>query len=226
PSNVIYSWMLEGFYNEWSKPGNERIIRLTNLSSGKYTLHVRTISNEDQRTIVAERSIDIIVDVPFWRSGWALLIYTVIFLGIFATSLHIFLLRKQKKVSDEKINFFIHTAHDIRTPLTLIKAPLEEVCHTENLSPLGQYSVNTALRNVNLLVRLTTNLINFEKADLYLPALSLSEHEVNEFLEEIVASFRSYAEARRIEFAYKSDFQYLDAWFDKEKMDSIFRNVI
>ncbi|KAA6333339.1 Sensor histidine kinase TodS [termite gut metagenome] len=226
PSNVIYSWMLEGFYNEWSKQGNEKIIRLTNLSSGKYTLHVRTISNEDQRTIVAERSIDIIVDVPFWRSGWALLIYAVIFLGIFAILLHIYLLRKQKKVSDEKIDFFIHTAHDIRTPLTLIKAPLEEICDTENLSPLGQSSVNTALRNVNLLVRLTTNLINFEKADLYLPVLSISEHEVNEFLEEIVASFRSYAEARHIEFTYKSDFQYLDAWFDKEKMDSIFRNVI
>ena len=36
-------------------------------------------------------------------------------------------LRKQKKISDEKTRFFVNTAHDIRTPLTLIKAPLEEM---------------------------------------------------------------------------------------------------
>ena len=40
-------------------------------------------------------------------------------------------LRKQKKISDEKTSFFINTAHDIRTPLTLIKAPLEEAADAE-----------------------------------------------------------------------------------------------
>lgn len=39
----------------------------------------------------------------------------------------VIMLHKQKKISDEKTRFFINTAHDIRTPLTLIKAPLEEV---------------------------------------------------------------------------------------------------
>jgi CheY-like chemotaxis protein/AraC-like DNA-binding protein/anti-sigma regulatory factor (Ser/Thr protein kinase) len=45
-------------------------------------------------------------------------------------------------------------------------------------------------------------------------------------LEEIISSSRAYAEARHIELTCKSDFQYLNVWFDKEKMDSIFRNVI
>lgn len=45
---------------------------------------------------------------------------------------------KQRKVSDEKIRFFINTAHDIRTPLTLIKAPLEEVEEREQLSEKGK----------------------------------------------------------------------------------------
>ncbi|KAA6349524.1 Sensor histidine kinase TodS [termite gut metagenome] len=226
PSNVVYSWMLEGFYNKWSKPGNESLIQFTNLNSGRYTLHVRAISNEDGRTIIKERSVNIIIDVPFWKSGWAILIYVAILFTISGIALHILLLNKQKKVSEEKINFFINTAHDIRTPLTLIKAPLEEVCETENMSPVGQSNVNTALRNVNLLLRLTTNLINFEKADLYSSELYISEHEVNAFVEELAASFRAYAEARHIEFTCKSDFQYLNTWFDKEKMDSILRNII
>lgn len=36
PSNILYSWKLEGFYEEWSKPGNESTIRYTNLAPGKY----------------------------------------------------------------------------------------------------------------------------------------------------------------------------------------------
>ena len=35
--------------------------------------------------------------------------------------------KKTEKISDEKTQFFINTAHDLRTPLTLIKAPLEEL---------------------------------------------------------------------------------------------------
>ncbi|KAA6336674.1 Sensor histidine kinase TmoS [termite gut metagenome] len=226
PSNIIYSWMLEGFYNEWSKSGNERVIRFTNLNSGKYTLHVRAISNEDKRTVIQERSIGIIIDVPFWASGWAILIYVVILLVIFAIIVHILLLNRQKKISGEKISFFINTAHDIRTPLTLIKVPLEEVQEVETLSPAGEGNVKTALRNVNLLLRLTTNLINFEKTDLHSSELHISEYEINSFLEEIVTSFRSYAETRRIELTCKSDFPYLNVWFDKEKMDSVFRNLL
>ena len=68
-------------------------------------------------------------------------------------------------VSDEKIHFFINTAHDIRTPLTLIKAPLEDLREKEALSKEGIANMNTAIRNVNALLRLTTNLINFERAD-------------------------------------------------------------
>lgn len=66
PSNVLYSWKLEEFYEEWSKPGNESTIRYTNLAPGKYVLRVRAISNEDQRVMLEERSIDIIIAQPFW----------------------------------------------------------------------------------------------------------------------------------------------------------------
>lgn len=49
PSLILYSWKLEGFYEGWSRPGEENVIRFTNLSPGNYTLRVRAISNEDRR---------------------------------------------------------------------------------------------------------------------------------------------------------------------------------
>ena len=64
---------------------------------------------------------------PIWLSFWAMLVYAIVLAVIAIITLRIIILRKQRKVSDEKIHFFINTAHDIRTPLTLIKAPLEEI---------------------------------------------------------------------------------------------------
>ncbi len=163
---------------------------------------------------------------PFWLTFWAMLVYTAILCLIAIVLLRILILRKQRKVSDEKIHFFINTAHDIRTPLTLIKAPLEELREKEELSKEGISNMNTALRNVNALLRLTTNLINFERADVYSSELYISEHELNTFMNEIFNAFQQYANIKHINFTYESNFRYMNVWFDKEKMESIFKNII
>ncbi len=226
PSNILYSWKLEGFYNEWSAPGNESTIRFTNINSGKYTLHIRAVSKEDKRIILEERDMDIIIDKPFWLTIWAILVYIALAVFIGINAFRLVWLRKQRKASADKIDFFINTAHDIRTPLTLIKAPLEELQETENLSRNGVANMHTAMRNVNALLHLTTNLINFERADVYSSELYITEHELNAYMQETMNSFRQYAETKRIRFTYVSNFPYLNAWFDKEKMDSILKNLI
>lgn len=226
PSLILYSWKLEGFYDGWSRPGEENIIRFTNLSPGHYTLRVRAISNEDQRIVLEERSMDIIIEQPVWLSIWALLLYTFILIAIASTTLRIIVLRKQRKISDEKIRFFVNTAHDIRTPLTLIKAPLEELSERETLTKDGVDNLSTALRNVNALLRLTTNLINFERADTYSNNFYVSEYELETYMTDIVNAFRAYASVKHINLTYESNFRYLNVWLDKDKMDSILKNII
>ena len=76
------------------------------------------------------------------------------------------------------------------------------------------------------LIRLTTNLINFSKANVYSSSLRISEHELNTYMEGIYHAFYSYAEAKQIKLDYKSNFEYQNVWFDKEKMDSITKNLI
>lgn len=226
PSNVLYSWKLEGFYDKWSRPGTENVIRFTNLSPGEYTLYVRAVSGEDQRIVLEERTMQVIIDQSTWLSIWAMMIYAIIMALIATIGLRVVILRKQRKVSDEKIHFFINTAHDIRTPLTLIKAPLEELREHETLTKDGLTNMNTALRNVNALLRLTTNLINFEKADVYSSELYIAEYELNTYLEETFNIFRSYANVKHLNFTLESNFRYLNVWIDKEKMDSILKNII
>lgn len=226
PGNALYSWKLEGFYEKWTQPGANNLIRFTNLPPGRYILHVRAISREEHDIVFQERAMKIIITQPFWSSWWAILCYILLVIGGFYFVLRVINLRKQKNISDEKTQFFINTAHDIRTPLTLIKAPLEELLEEETLTDNGITRTNIALRNVEVLLRLVSNLINFERTDVYSSKMSVSEYELNTYMNEIYNSFSSYAAIRRIEYTYESTFSYMNVSFDKEKMDSILKNII
>lgn len=227
PSLILYSWMLEGFYDAWSLPEHDCTIHLTNLSPGTYTLRVKAVSSENPNQVLEERSMQIVIDRPLWLSMPALIIYILLVITASIATLRLAALRRQRKLSDEKVQFFINTAHDIRTPLTLIKAPLEEVSEHEQLSPSGKSNLDTALRNVNILLRQTTNLLNFERAAYYSHKLQIGPHRLVTFLTDIVDVFRPGMEAKHISLTYKHD---LDpetvVWFDKEKMESILKNLL
>lgn len=66
---------------------------------------------------------------------------------------------------------------------------MEEFVEEETLTEIGSQRINTALRNVNALLRLSTNLINFERADVYSSELRISEYELNTYMNEICNSF-------------------------------------
>ncbi|MBD3589673.1 two-component regulator propeller domain-containing protein [Bacteroides sp. GM023] len=226
PGNALYSWKLEGFYEKWTQPGASNLIRFTNLPPGKYTLRVRAVSREEHDVVFEERAMKIIITQPFWSTWWAILCYVLLVIWGFSFIIRMINLRKQKKISDEKTQFFINTAHDIRTPLTLIKAPLQELLEEETLSEIGITRTQTALRNVDSLLRMSSNLINFERTDVYSSKLCISEYELNTYMKEVRDAFTNYATLKNIDFTYESTFNYLNVWFDKDKMDSILKNII
>lgn len=225
PSQAMYSWKLDGFYNEWNKPSSENIIRYTNLDPGNYRLHVRAISSEDYQ-ILEERSINIIIAPPFWKTPWAMILYGILIILVIGTILRYFFMKKEKEISSEKVSFFINAAHDIRTPLTLVKAPLNDILEKEELSPDGEANLLTAIRSTNNLFRIINNLINFEKTSDSTIKLRIAEYELYSFIEEIIQQFKSFAEAKQIQLTFESNFRFLNVWFDKTKMDSILRNLI
>ena len=225
-SDVLYSWMLEGFFNKWSVPTRQGLIRFTGIPPGNYTLRVRAISNENKENILEERSITILVEKPFWLSVWAFAVYAILLALIAIGTVRYFISKRKRKESEDKIQFFINSAHDIRTPLSLVKAPLEEIRDQETLSQNGVANMNIAIRNVNALLRMTTNLINFERADVYSSELYISEHELYAYLKDIFSTFQSYAQVKHINFNLETNFKHENVWFDREKMDSILKNII
>ena len=225
PSNIVYSWKLEGFYDEWTSLTNDNRIRYTNISPGKYKLRVRAILMDDHH-LLEERSLFITITRPWWATFWAGILYLIIFILVGVIVLRYLWLRKDRNNSKEKIRFFINTAHDIRTPLTLIKAPLGEILKNENLSEQGRININLAIQNTDNLSELASNLINFEKEELYTSTVYVSRYELNNYIKNYLEQFNLYARKRQINIIFETNFENQEVWLDRNKMDSIIRNLM
>lgn len=225
PSNIVYSWKLEGFYDEWTSLTNDNRIRYTNISPGKYKLRVRAILMDDHH-LLEERSLFITITPPWWATFWAGILYLIIFILVGVIVLRYLWLRKDRNNSKEKIRFFINTAHDIRTPLTLIKAPLGEILKNENLSEQGRININLAIQNTDNLSELASNLINFEKEELYTSTVYVSRYELNNYIKNYLEQFNLYARKRQINIIFETNFESQEVWLDRNKMDSIIRNLM
>lgn len=163
--------------------------------------------------------------IPGGLACWAWVLCAVVLLAAVAMLVRLAVLKWQHRILEEKIRFFIDTAHDIRTPLSLIKAPLEELAEKETLSKEGTGNLHVALRNVQALNRLTSHLIQLEQADVA-ARLSVSEYELNSYMSELCSALQPHARARHRAVAYESDFPYLNVWLDKGKMDAILSNLL
>ena len=225
PSRVLYSWKLEGFFNEWTNPSETHLIRYTGLTPGNYTLKVRSILLDDGRTL-EERHLRITIAPPFSQTWGAYLIYTLIFLIIIFAIIRYIWLRKDSIISREKIQFFIHIAHDIRTPLTLIKGPLSEISRTETLSEQGKNNLQAAIQNTDRLTELTNKLIDFQKEELYASKLHVTLVELNNYLKSFLVPFQTYAEKKQLQLSLEGTTEPLEAWIDQNKIDSIIYNLI
>ena len=225
PSDILYTWKLEGFYNRWTPPSPDGNIRYMNLSPGTYTLRVKAVMSNN-RHVLDERAIRITISRPPWSAWWALVIYAILVAALLYAVHYYQLVRRKRRTEQEKIDFFVHTAHDIRTPLTLIKAPLGEILKDESLSERGLKNINIAIQNTDNLSRLANNLMDFEKEELYSSHVVVKEYELDTYLRNYLGQFEGYAARKDLTFGYKSHVGTLKVWLDTTKMDSILRNLL
>jgi signal transduction histidine kinase len=81
-STTRYSYILEGFEDDWTVPSTERKAVYTNLNAGEYRFAVAAINRDGSRSKnVAE--LIIIISPPFWRTTWFRILSLIIIIGIF-----------------------------------------------------------------------------------------------------------------------------------------------
>ena len=144
-SGSKFSWKLEGFDKIWSSPSVNRIITYTNIPSGVFTLKIKLLDNS-LSNVVSERSLVIEVIPPFWRTIWFWTLVFAIISGVILLYLLYYINRLKQEHTEEKVRFFTNTAHDIRTSLTLIKAPGRRIKQGKRPDRIGEVLFESGYR--------------------------------------------------------------------------------
>lgn len=102
--------------------------------------------------------------------------------------------KKEKELIQAKMAFFTQVAHEIKTPVTLIKSPLERIIETGKWNSDVTANLDIMKRNVDRLLELIRQLLDFRKVDNEGFRLSRREIDVSLLVEETVARFRNSTE--------------------------------
>jgi signal transduction histidine kinase/DNA-binding response OmpR family regulator/ligand-binding sensor domain-containing protein len=197
-SGAKFSWKLENHDREWTPPASHRILTYTNIPTGSYTLRIKMYDSALSQA-VAERQLLVRVTPPFWETLWFRLLVFFMLIGIVYFSLRFYISRLKQRYTEDKVRFFTDTAHDIRTSLTLIKAPVEELTREQNLSEQGKYYLYLAIRQAEQLSSVATLLLDFQKVDAGKGQLSLSVVDIVEVIGSRLLMFESFAGSKNIE---------------------------
>lgn len=222
-----YRWKLEGLEHEWSPITKENYANYTNLKPGKYTFIVQSINTNIQSEIIKNtRQIDIEIAPPFWKTIYAYLIYFILIAGAFYIAIKFYLTKLSENQAKDRIKFFVNIVHDIRTPLSLIKAPLKIAIKKKDFSDETLEVLKKANNNVIQLTKLVDQLLDFDSKDLKKSKLKLSYVNIEQTLNRICENFIPLMEQRGIILTQNHQQTETILPVDIDKLDKILFNLL
>lgn len=240
PDKNEYAYMLEGVDKEWIYTDGKNEASYTNLQPGDYVFRVKG-SNNDGLWNTEGSSISLQILPPFWKSSWAYLFYTILilFLGVMTfrswskrvKKQHEELLKQyrqqqEKETYQTKINFFTQVAHEIRTPLSLIKMPLESIIQSGDGNEETRKYLTTMNQNTDLLLNLINQLLDFRKTETNEFKLKLRKYNLNELLHNIVSRFAPAAQLKNIALDVQLPVTPYIGCADEEALTKIISNLL
>lgn len=239
PERNQYAYIMEGLDAGWIyTTSKRRYASYTNLDPGKYIFRVKG-SNNDGIWNEIGASLRILILPPWWKTWWAYFLYVVIILSVFISSTKFYLNRQRLKhkltlesehaekleeIAKMKSDFFANISHEFRTPLTLILGPAEKIEKNESANPIKDAEV--IIRNSKRLLQLVNQLLDLSKLDSGKLKLDASPDNIVSFVKGIALSFESLSESKDIILKINSDKEFIEVYFDKEKMNKVLSNLL
>lgn len=220
----LYSWYLEGFDETWSIPTDHHHAVYTNIPPGKYIFHVKVFNggNEENHQ---ERTIRITILHPWWDTWMAWMAYSLLAIIVVYYLIKAYKNKLEARDSDQKIRFFINVAHDIRTPLTLIKAPLNEI-EQEPLTENAKSALALAKRNTEKLLNMVTQLLDFQKIEREAMSLQVEETFIFAFINNLISNFNPLAHEKGIHIHTELSSEEYKGYIDQRKISIILDNLL
>lgn len=240
PIDALCAYKLEGWDTDWITVKQLRRITYSNIPSGNYVLRVKMI-DKDGHWMDSEAAMKIHVRPPYYLTVWAFVFYAlliiVVFYYVYRRQVRLIDKRKEqmfeylqrekdKELYNAKIAFFTNITHEIRTPLSLIKIPLEEVM--KKIKKTDEYydSLEIIQKNTDRLLKLVNELLDFRRVEAKDIQVSFMHVDLVEIIRETVKRFSPTAKIRDIEFLEDLPEKELYADVDVEIFTKILSNLL
>ena len=193
-----------------------------------------------KQRIEAQRSrIDGLSD-RFYFLRNSLGVISLVMIGVIALSIFAFYINRKmrqanrklislnaemKEVTAQKLQFFTNVSHEVRTPLSLILAPLDRLIVSLRESPYAS-DLRLIQKNANRLLRVINQILDFRKVEGKQEKLAVREIDLVPFVGEIKSYFDSMASVRAISYTFTSSIKQCTLWIDPDLLERVFFNLL
>lgn len=240
PNKNQFAYRLEGVNDNWIVAGRSiRNASYYDLAHGTYTFRVKS-TNSDGLWNEEPSALRINIRPPFWLTGWAYAIYTLLCLGIITAILiasrNWYQLKKnlvKETVSREKDNeyhrmrmvFFTDISHELRTPLTLIINAIEQLVKgkKQQLEPAGKQRIYTNALKMKQLINQIMDIRKYSEGEF---RLKVTQRDVVPYLKMLTSTFSDHAGSQGIELHFRAQEPKINAWLDVFIVEKIISNLL
>ena len=232
---VRYLYRFKG-EKEWMRaPGN--MLYFSALMPGRHVLQVKAELTGMVTTEPSELAFRVMP--PVWLSKWAILCYLLLTAGAGWLGWRAVRRRQKRELAmkqmglnlrkyemeEDKIRFFTNISHDLKTPLTLVVAPLEKI-REHDLPETIRTEIDVAWRNARQLYDLVLELLDFRRLDVGMEKLNLSHGDLVSFVRQTAQSFAYYTTRKHIDLRLDLPTEAVEMPFDENKMRRIVTNLL
>lgn len=133
-----------------------------------------------------------------------------------------------EKATRDKLAFFTNVSHDLRTPLTLISDPVEQLLGRTDLKQEERSLLQIIQKNATVLLRLINQILDFRKFEEGKLSLTLSQFNIADEIKEWTEAFRTLSYRKHIHFQLNIDESATNCTMtaDIEKIERIVYNLL
>lgn len=241
PAKNKFAYLLKGFNEKWTEVNNNiRSATFTNVPPGTYTLLVKS-SNCDGIWDKTGRTLTITVTPAPWNTYWAYLLYALILTAILyciykyykdkaSIKKQLFMEhlehKKEMEIAEVKLKYHTNITHELRTPLSLISAPVEELIEKSYQDEFLTSRLHIIKNNADRLLQLISQFLDFRKVINEKYTLCIRKTDLQKALSDIYADFQSMAQQKQLTLEYYNDTDTDEYWCDKDIIYKICFNLL
>lgn len=226
PHRIDYEYMLDGYDSDFRKSNSAGRIKYSALEPGKYILTVRAMDLYSD-TVIGERKLPIEIRHPWWQSWWAMLSYAVIILTMIVLGIGYLRNRRREKRIENQIRMFSTIAHDIRTPMSMIKAPLINVEQEQGLSDQGRRNLMIVRNGIEKTLNMLTAMLDIPGGNIKNEQLSVKLIDIRDYIRGKCQEFVPLAMLKDLKLTWEiAPDMPISVPADAEKLNHVVDNLL